>query len=413
MSRRLWLLLALAACDGDATDAPTLLGSTPPYGPLVGGTRITLTGSGFTSGGAAPNRVLVAGQEAPLAATIDDATLEVVIPAGAQPGDAEIVVLNGNGNTRATGIFHYSTPPAITAVEPASVVYSSGATITLRGTGFLDEDAGDVTVVAGGQLVTDVEVTSDTTLTFTAPIGRPLMQPDLELVDGRGRATRSRAFRYAPSLRRGLLLFPHSANFAVFFDPADHSTVVVPWAVAPAVRFTAVVRDPHGDYWGVDRNAGFGRIDMNAQRLEAPIQAEGWFPAMTRIGDELLGLERGSLRFGVFDPATGGFTARGADLVPCCGSYGLASSDGGTTYLTAREAGTVGIYPIDPLTGARGTPVPLVAPPGFHLEDMRFFDGTLYASTGSGTLVTIDPTTGVVTTLPVNLGRFSAMELYP
>ena len=113
------------------------------------------------------------------------------------------------------------------------------------------------------------------------------------------------------------------------------------------------------------------------------------------------------------DPATGGFTPRGTATMPCCGSYGLALSDDGILYLTARQAGVVSIAPIDPVTGVRGTTVPIVGPPGFHVEDMRFFEGRLYAVPRNGALAIIDPATGAVTPLPVSLGRFSAMELYP
>lgn len=410
--RRRWALVlaVLAGCDGSSTDPPRIASATPSYGPLVGGTRITLTGTGFASGGAAPNRVLVAGREAPLVATVDDTTLEVVIPAGEQPGEAELVVWNGHGNGVATGIFRYSTPPTITSIAPSTVLFTSRSTlVTVTGSGFLDEGAGDVIVVVDGQLATDVEVTSDTALTFTAPPGRPLMQPDLELVDGRGRATQPRAFRYIPSARGGLLLFPSSGAFAVFFDPIDHSTVTIP-RVAFAIRFTAVVRDERGDYWGVDRSRRFGRIDMTTQTLEAPILTQGGFPTMIRVGDAYVALERDSLRFGRFDPRTGSFTGIGAAELPCCGSFGLASD--GTIYFTARQGAAVSINTIDLTTGAVGTPVTITAPAGFHVEEMRFFDGTLYASSRNGTLVTIDPITGATAVLPVNLGRFSAMEVF-
>ena len=58
-----------------------------------------------------------------------------------------------------------------------------------------------------------------------------------------------------------------------------------------------------------------------------------------------------------------------------------------------------------------GPAVPITAWPGFHVEDMRFFAGTLYATSRDGTLVTIDLETGTATALPVSLGRFTAMEV--
>jgi IPT/TIG domain len=404
------LAVVVASC-ADAPIGPRIDHVTPPYGPMLGGTRVTITGAGLTSNGAAPNRVLIAGREAPLVVTVDDSTLEVVIPPGDQPGDAELVLWNHNGNATTTQQFHYSTPPTVSAVNPAEVLYSSTTTrVAVTGSGFLDEDAGDVMVVVDGQVATDVVTNSDTSLTFTAPAGRALASPDIELVDDRGRATRARAFRYTPSERGGLLLFPTFGAFAVFYDPVDNSTVSIPWAVSPTQRFTAVVADDHGEYWATDRAQRFGRIDMNRQELEAPIFTNGRFPTMIRVGADYFALERNTLRFGRFDPDTGGFTAVGTAAIPCCGSFGLAAA--GRMYFTSRTAGVVSLNTIDVDTGAIGTPVAITGPVGFHVEEMRFFGGRLYAASRNGSLVTIDPTTGATTALPVTVGRVIAMEVF-
>jgi len=407
------LVVVVAACDGGA-DPLVITGAEPAYGPLVGGTRITLAGTGFAPDQGDPSRVLVGGREAPLAHALLDSALEVVIPPGERPGDAEVVVFNANGSARARGVFHYSAPPTIDAVDPPDVLYSSTSTvITLTGTGFLDEGAGEVHVVVDGQLAADVQVASDVRLTFTAPPGPALARAGIEVVDVRGRASEARALRYIPSTRGGLLLFSaFGPAFAQLFDPVDNSTVAIPRVAGGSGRFTAVVPDANGDYWGFDRGWQFGRIDMRTQRLEAPIATQSWFPTMIRDGDRILAIDRGALRFGAFDPGTGAFTAIGTEAIPCCGSYGLAS-DGTTLYFTARQGAAVIINTVDGTTGAFGTPVTLVAPPGFHVEEMRFFDGTLYATSRDGTLVVIDPTTGATASLPWNLGRFNAMAVYP
>jgi hypothetical protein len=400
----------LAACDA-GLEGPALLAADPPYGPLVGGSRVTLEGSGFTDDGAAPNRVLIGGREAPLAVTVDDATLEVVIPPGEQPGDVEVVVLNDRGNARATGIFRYSAPPTITDVSPDDVLYTDEARITVRGTGFLDEGAGDVVVVLGGFLVADVVVLSDTELTFTAPPSFPLAQPDLELAGGRGRVLRPRAFRYLPSTRDGLLLFPYSGAFAYYFDPRNNDLVTIPWLGGPVTGFNSVIRDDHGDYFAADFGGWYGRIDMKTQRLEAPIPAPGWFPAMACHDDECFAIEAGALQFGSFDRITGSFVPLGEQL-PCCSSYGLAADDDGAYYFTSRIGSFVYLNTVDPRTGAQGKAIPISAPTSFYIEELRFFEGTLYATTADSKLVTIDPTTGAMGVVPLNLGRFSAMELF-
>src|SRR5439155_21345766 len=140
----------IAACSGDA--ALRVDQATPPYGPLGGGTRIALAGAGFT----APVRVLVGAREAALVVATDSKTLEVVIPPGDRVGDASITVLAGMASATATGVFHYASPPTITSVAPASVLFASGGAVTVTGTGFLDEGAGEVTVLVDGSPATDV-----------------------------------------------------------------------------------------------------------------------------------------------------------------------------------------------------------------------------------------------------------------
>jgi hypothetical protein len=68
-------------------------------------------------------RVLVGGRASPLANAIDDATLEVVIPPGDQPGDTELVVFNRK-HAIPTTAFHYAAQPTIDAITPADVLYT-------------------------------------------------------------------------------------------------------------------------------------------------------------------------------------------------------------------------------------------------------------------------------------------------
>jgi hypothetical protein len=256
-----------------------------------------------------------------------------------------------------------------------------------------------------------VTVESDTQLSFIAPSGRAFAEPELVISDGRGMAIRGRALRYLPSLRGGLLLFPKfGASFAVFYDPTDGSSVQLPWIGQPVLRFIAVVRAEDGTYRGLDRAFWFGRLDLNRQRLEGGVQVGSLFPTVVRVGSEHFAIDRFALRIGRIDPLTGAFTAIGSTQIPCCGSYGLAS-DGNTLYFTARQGSTVTINTIDPATGALGTPVPISGSPGFHVEEMRFFAGRLYATSRDGTLATIDPRTGAVTSLGF-LGRSGAMEVF-
>ncbi len=403
--------LALAACDAAGVQPPAIEQVLPDHGPLVGGTRIVIHGSGFLANDAGPTRVIVGGREAPLAGAIGDAMLEVVIPHGDAAGDVELVVFNRNGNAIAPGRFRYSTPPTITSITPADVVFDASATtMTLTGSGFIDDGAGEVSVLVDGVPAADVVVTDDATLTFTAPGGQALSRPEVQVIDARGIAIKPRGFRYTPSARPGLLLFPaSSATFVIFYDPIAGSSVTIP-RVGPFSGFTAVAVDDRGDYWGIDRFARFGFLDLASQTLQGMVQLPFRVPSVTWVATELYGIDRSSLRFGTLDPGTGVFTHIGTGTVPCCGSFGLAF-DGTTLYLAARSNGTPSLYTIDRTTGQLGAPVTLTGVPSLHIEEMRFFGGKLYAASRDSILYVIDPATGA-TTARAALGRFKAMEVF-
>ena len=399
------LLLVLAAC-GSAADGIRIDAVEPAYGPLAGGTRIVITGDRFADG-AGPTRVLIGGREAPLANAIDDATLEVVIPPGEQPGDAELVVFNMHGTAVSSSVFHYATTPTIASVTPADVLYNTpSTTITVTGSGFLDDGAGDPMVLVGGLPAQGITVTSDSELTFVVGAGRALDRPRVEVVNARGVAAKDRGFRYRPSMRSGLLLFTQNVQqFAVFFDPVDKSTVTIP-RVGPFVQMSSIVVDESGEYWGTDRSSSnLGRLDLGTQRFEQAIPIGARVPAMARVDGMQYGFDRSTLRFRRFN-LDGVLELLGTATAPCCGSYGMAY-DGQTLYFASRN----GIATIDRETGVLGTVVPLTGVPGVHVGDMRFFGGKLYAANRDGAIVEIDPVTGVATTV-ISTFRANAMEVF-
>lgn len=405
-----WALLGLAAAACAEPSAGLRVdGATPPYAPLAGGTEIAVAGVGFSTA----TRVSVAGREAPLVRMIDAHTLGVVVPPGARPGAAELVVFDGTTSTTAPGIFHYSAPPTLATTAPTEVVYTDSPQMTLTGSGFLDEGAGPPLVLVDGLPASDVRVLDDGTLTFPWWPGVPLVRPTIQVTNARGTATLARAFRYRPSAHDGLLLFPATEDaLADFFDPTDNSLITIPYVTPVPSRYTAVVRDGAGDYLVLDRGQRFGRLDPATTTIEHPLQASTLLPTIVAAYGGYYAIDRIGLRIGAFDPATGAFTPRGAAQVPCCGSYGLAF-DGTTLYMAARSTTGVGvtITPVSP-AGELGTPVPIVASSQFHVEEMRFFHGVLYAASRDGALVTIDPATGATTLVPVPSQRYKAMEVF-
>src|SRR3954466_9650188 len=102
MRRALAIVIVLCACD-PPDGAPALIAATPDHGPLVGGTLITLTGTQFDPA----TRVLVGGREAPLAYARSSTAIDVVLPPGDEPGDAELVVVGEHGTAIEPHLFHY------------------------------------------------------------------------------------------------------------------------------------------------------------------------------------------------------------------------------------------------------------------------------------------------------------------
>ncbi|MBA3459115.1 MAG: IPT/TIG domain-containing protein [Deltaproteobacteria bacterium] len=402
------LLVMLAACAEPPASGPTLVRAMPDHGPLVGGTVIELAGSGFGPS----TRVLVGGREAPLAHATSTTSLDVVLPPGDEPGDAELIVLTEDGSAIESDLFHYSAPPTIEALSPTDVIWSSGdSVITLTGTGFLDEGAGEPSIVVDGVLVDDAVVTSDTSLMFTVPSGPAFVRPTVELVNLRGTARKQRAFRYSPGPRPGLLLFSRfGESFATFYDPVAATSFAIPRLPTANVAFTTVFADDRGDLWGIDRSRRLGRIDFRRQEMIDPVQIQSLFPAIVRSGTRHIAIERIQRRIGTFDPLTNLFTPLGTPMIPCCGSFGIAT-DGTTVWFTSRTAGIINLNTVNLTTGAFGTPVPVALTAGIHFEELRFFNGLLYAPATDETLRSIDPATGAVTTLPVAPGRSNAMEL--
>ena len=156
--------------------APTIISVTPNMGPLAGGTRITITGTGFLG---RPS-VMIGGAEANFRQIVRQSATEITVR-GTPPSSAgvkDVVVRNSDGQQFVLpNAFTYNPPPAITQVSPDSGKLSGGTKIIIRGSGFL---AGAVVVigdVGSGNFVapSDVVVESSTRISALTPkfLGRP------------------------------------------------------------------------------------------------------------------------------------------------------------------------------------------------------------------------------------------------
>ncbi|GEM_PF-7059888 len=403
------VFLVLAAC-ASPTTAPSIEKVRPPWGPMTGGTTIELLGNDFDPD---VNRVFIGGREAPVARTIDEQHLEVVIPPSDLAGDAEILVVTPHDNVIATDKFRYSEPPTIDSVSPDRIVLSAlPATVTVRGSGFADEAAGTPTVLVNGQPLPDVTVRNDTVLTFEAPPGVALSRASIDVINARG-STSARGFRYAVSEHPGLLAFTQgSGTFATFYDSVTGEATDIPSVSSSSRCIYGVIGDGDGTYWVSDyclqgSQWGFGRLDLSTQTVVDVIVTNRLYPTIARHRGALYAIEYSTNRFGTLAPTGDSFAWIGSTTVQCC-DYGLASDDS-TLWIVARLAGVLSIATIDPDTGTIGTPIPLVPPTS--VIDTRWYAGAIYAVTNNGMLVTIDPATGVVTEL-VYVGTSYGLEVF-
>jgi hypothetical protein len=212
--------------------------------------------------------------------------------------------------------------------------------------------------------------------------------------------------------QRGLLVFLRfSSLFAVLIDPTTKSMLEIPREPGSVEAFTSVISDNNGDYWATDRNGRFGRINMRTQTLENSIPLAQRIPAMSRMDDDVIAIDRNSRLVGLFEPRDGSFTPLTANALSCCGSWGIAV-DGALVYLSNRQNGVVSLSTFDTNSGEFATPVVVTGTQGFlHIEEMRVLDGVLYATTTQSRLIKIDPITGASTEILTLPGRGNAMEV--
>ena len=181
------------------SSSPTVTSVAPAAGTSLGGTSVTITGTGFVSNQAGANSVTFDGNPATVVVAVDDTTITCVTPAGAAGAAVDVVVNNANGTGTLIGGFTYHASPTVAAVAPAAGTALGGSAVTISGTGFLNNDAGTNTVTFDGAPATSVAVVDDTTLTCVTPAGTGGASVDVVVTNDNGTATLSSGFDYHPT----------------------------------------------------------------------------------------------------------------------------------------------------------------------------------------------------------------------
>ncbi|MEO3772206.1 IPT/TIG domain-containing protein [Micromonospora sp. B9E7] len=145
--------------------AAVITGLAPPSGPTVGGTTVTITGTGFTGVLAVDFNGLPS-----TGFTVDPAgtTISVVTPPNpAGPALVELVFPAG----RVTAPPFTYIPPTITSIVPNSGPNTGGTTVTITGTGFTGATGVTFGDTPGTDVVVDPSGTSLTVVTPPGPVG--------------------------------------------------------------------------------------------------------------------------------------------------------------------------------------------------------------------------------------------------
>jgi glucose/arabinose dehydrogenase len=139
--------------------APTVTSISPTSGPALGGTPVTIGGTGFLTGAT----VTLGGTAATGVVVVSSTTITATTAAHAA-GTVSVVVTNTDTQSGSLpNGFTYNAAPTVTSISPTSGSTAGGTPVTIRGTGFLT----GATVTLGGTAATGVVVVNSTTITAT------------------------------------------------------------------------------------------------------------------------------------------------------------------------------------------------------------------------------------------------------
>ena len=170
----------------------------PAAGPVEGGTRVTITGSGFVR----PTSVTLGGvpigidpvrNAEELRFDTPCVTRECLEPTGLEPvlGPVSLEIANANGIVVLTEGFSYFDGIGIGDVTPASGPSAGGELVRITGTGFVE----GAVATFGGRTAARTELLSPTELSAVTPAGSPGLV-DVRVFTSNGQASADDAYSY-------------------------------------------------------------------------------------------------------------------------------------------------------------------------------------------------------------------------
>ncbi|MFJ1270226.1 IPT/TIG domain-containing protein, partial [Legionella lytica] len=190
-------------------NAPSLTALTPGTGSILGGTTVTLTGSGFAPG----TTVTFGGVAATSVTVMNSTTLTAVTPAYSSGSlSVSVVVNNGVANATLINAFTYQAEaPTISSVSPNTGPAAGGTSITIAGSNFVP----GTTVTIGGIPASSVTISSTGSLTAEVPayVSGPLAA-DVTVTNAEGSTTLAGGFTYTAATPTLTSIAPNSGTTA-------------------------------------------------------------------------------------------------------------------------------------------------------------------------------------------------------
>jgi len=352
----------LGLLSGSPAGCPTVTGLSTPSGPAVGGTTVTITGSGFGTGIPVVHFGSAIAQVTSFSAT----SVTVVTPNVTFGGTAGVSVTTtglaaGTSPVEAASTFTYLSPRVSSVVSNHGPL-AGGGRVTINGSGFASGDS----VTFGGSPASGVQVISPSRLSVVVPAGTQTTTPVAVVVVGStGTSPASLAAVYYYDLPGYLMVASDGGVFAFghagFFGSAGNlslSAPIVGSALTPAAQ----------GYWMVGAGGQvlpFGNATYfgSAAQLALAHPLVGMAATPDGQGYWLVASDGGIFAYGDagFYGSTGALTLNkpivGMAATPDGQGYWLVASDGGIfAYGDAQFAGSTGALTLNkPMVGMAAT----------------------------------------------------------